>query len=107
MPGLVVQQSASVTCVHGGKAQPLAINARVLVSGVPVICLPSPWMLVGCPMPAPSAGNGPCVSATWTTGSTRVLSMGQPLVIQGGTATCLPTGVPLVVTATQTRVSAI
>jgi hypothetical protein len=39
-------------------------------------------------------------------GTTRVTSMGQPLVIQGGTATCVPTGVPLTVTAVQPRVKA-
>ena len=31
----------------------------------------------------------------WTSGTVRVTSMGQPLVVQGGTATCAPTGVPL------------
>jgi hypothetical protein len=32
--------------------------------------------------------------------------MGQPLVIQGGTATCAPTGVPLTVSVVQPRVKA-
>jgi hypothetical protein len=42
----------------------------------------------------------------WTAGTVRVRSSGQPLVIQGGTATCAPTGVPLQVTVTQVRVQA-
>jgi hypothetical protein len=36
----------------------------------------------------------------------RVTSSGQPLVVQGGSATCVPTGVPLTVVAAQPRVNA-
>jgi hypothetical protein len=39
-------------------------------------------------------------------GTTRVTSNGQPLVIQGGSAVCAPTGVPLTITTVQPRVKA-
>jgi hypothetical protein len=42
----------------------------------------------------------------WTSGTIRVQSMGQPLVVSTGTATCAPTGVPLLVVVTQVRVTA-
>ena len=48
----------------------------------------------------------PCVTAQWVVGTTRVTSYGQPLVIQGGTAVCAPTGTPLLPVVTQMRVSA-
>ncbi|MFF6883408.1 hypothetical protein ACFY9F_09480 [Streptomyces sp. NPDC012421] len=102
MPGFAVQQGASVLCAHGGRAQPTAPSPRVRISGVSAVTVAAPWLVAGCPFPPVS--GGPCVSAAWTAGSVRVTSMGQPLVIQGGAATCVPTGVPLAVAAAQPRV---
>lgn len=91
-------------CGHAGQAMPTAPNPRVLLGGSPSVAASPPWTVAGCPLP-PNAG-GPCTTATWSTGTVRVLSNGQPLVLQGGTATCVPTGVPLTVVATQVRVQA-
>jgi len=104
MPGFLVHVGATVLCSHGGQAQPTAPNSRVLVSGQPTVLLTSPYAIAGCGLP-PTAG-GPCVTAQWVTGTTRVLSSGQPLLVQSGQAICAPTGVPLLVVVTQTRVSA-
>ena len=104
MPGFLVQQGAAVMCAHGGQAQPSAAAARVTLGGQACVLLAAPWTVAGCPLP-PNAG-GPCAIATWTAGTVRVTSMGQPLVIQGGAAICAPTGVPLTVTVVQPRVSA-
>jgi hypothetical protein len=57
-------------------------------------------------MPPPNLGNGPCVTAQWTTAATRVTSNGQPLLLLDSQATCVPTGTPLIVAGTQTRVTA-
>lgn len=104
MPGFLVHQGAVVLCSHGGQAQPTLPNPRVTVSAQATVALSAPYTIAGCGLP-PNAG-GPCVTALWTSGTVRVTSMGQPLVIQGGTATCVPTGVPLMVTTTQIRVRA-
>lgn len=104
MPGPLVQQGASVLCAHGGQAQPTVPNPRVRLGGAASVQLPAPWTVAGCPLP-PNAG-GPCATASWTSGSVRVTSQGQPLVLQGGSATCVPTGVPLAVLAVQPRVRA-
>ncbi len=48
----------------------------------------------------------PCATAQWVTGTTRVTSNGQPLVIDAGEAICAPAGTPLLPVATQTRVAA-
>lgn len=103
MPFLV-QQGATTACRHGGQAQPTAPAPRVRLSGQNAVALPAPWTVAGCPLP-PNAG-GPCTAAIWTTGTVRVTTLGQPLVLQGGSATCVPTGVPLTVAAVQVRVSA-
>jgi hypothetical protein len=66
----------------------------------------TPYVVAGCTLPPPPAANGPCVTAQWITGTTRVTSNGQPLVVQSSQAICAPTGTPLIVAVTQTRVSA-
>jgi hypothetical protein len=104
MPGQLVHQGAVVLCSHGGQAMPTVPNSRVKVAGQATVTLSAPWTIAGCPFPPVS--GGPCATAQWIAGTTRVTSMGQPLVIQGGTARCVPTGVPLNVTVVQPRVKA-
>jgi len=107
MPGFLLHVGATVLCAHGGQARPTAPNPSVLVSGQPTVLQTTPYMVAGCALPPPPAANGPCVSAQWTTGTTRVTSFGQPLLVQSSQAICAPTGTPTLITATQTRVFAI
>lgn len=107
MPGFLVHVGAQVMCAHGGQAQPMVPNPRVLVSGQPTVLMTSQYVVASCPFPPPPAANGPCVTAQWLTGTTRVLSNGQPLIVNAGASVCTPTGTPLVATTTQTRVTAI
>lgn len=106
MPGLLVHVDAQVLCAHTGQAQPSAPNPRVSVGGQPTVLLSTPYLITGCTFPPPPGGNGPCVSGQWLSGTTRVTSNGQPLVIDAGSSICAPTGTPMGVTATQTRVAA-
>lgn len=106
MPGLLVHVGAQVMCAHGGQAQPSVPNPRVLVSGQPTVTMGSPYVVAGCAFPPPPNGNGPCVTGQWLTGSTRVFSNGQPLVLNAGSSVCTPTGTPMVAAVTQLRVSA-
>lgn len=98
---------ANVACLHQGIATPTRADPRVLVSGQPAVPLPGPWLVAGCPMPPPPGGNGPCVTAQWLTASLRVLASGQPLLLLDSQALCAPTGAPLMVRASQTRVAAV
>lgn len=107
MPGFLVHVGAQVLCSHGGQATPTTPNPKVTVGGQPTVLITSPCVVAGCPFPPPPGANGPCVTAQWISGSTRVLSNGQPLVVQSSQAICAPTGTPLVIAATQTRVSAV
>lgn len=107
MPGFLVHVGAQVLCSHGGQAQPAVPNPRVTVSGQPTVLLTSPYLVAGCALPPPPAANGPCVSAMWLTGTTRVLSNGLPLLVQSSQAICAPSGTPLLIVATQTRTSAL
>lgn len=106
MPGPVLHVGATVLCSHGGQATPTAPNPRVLVSGQPVVTLGAPYLVAGCAMPPPIAGNGPCITGQWLSGATRVLVGGLPVLVMSGTSICAPTGTPLLPVVAQTRVIA-
>lgn len=107
MPGFLLHLGATVMCSHGGQATPTAPFARVTLSGQPVTTLTAPYMIAGCSMPPPSAGNGPCVTGQWLVGATRVFAGGQPVLLQSSTSICAPTGTPMMVSVTQARVSGV
>ncbi|MGI9491777.1 MAG: hypothetical protein ACR2QF_05175 [Geminicoccaceae bacterium] len=107
MSGFLVQVGAQVICAHGGQAMPTTPNPRVLLSGAPSVLITSPNTIAGCTLPPPPSANGPCVSGQWLTGTTRVLSNGQPLVMQTSQSLCAPTGTPMQVVLSQARVSAV
>jgi hypothetical protein len=104
MPGFLLHQGATVLCSHAGQAQPTLVYPRVMVSGMPTVTLSAPYVVAGCALPPPPAANGPCVTAQFTIGSTRILANGQPLLLFDSQAVCAPTGTPTITAVTQTRV---
>lgn len=106
MPGFLIHVGATVLCAHGGQAQATVPNPRVMVSGQPTVTLSGPWIVAGCALPPPPGANGPCVSAQFITGSTRVTSNGQPLLCFDSQAICAPTATPLLIVASQIRATA-
>jgi len=105
MPGFLLHVGAQVQCSHGGQAQPTSPNPSVTVGGQPTVLMTAPYVVAGCTFPPPPNGNGPCVTAQWTTGATRLTSNGQPLLLLDSQAICTPTGTPLLIVQTQTRVT--
>src|SRR6185437_7732292 len=99
MPGFLVQQGATVMCMHGGQAMAMVPNPAIVLNGMPSCLISDPWMVAGCPGIPPTIP--PCVTAQWIVGTTRVTSNGQPLVIQNGQAICTPPGTPLLPLVTQ------
>jgi len=104
MPGFVLQVGATMLCSHGGQVQALMPSPRVHVGGAPALTQPSPYVVAGCPFTSPP--TGPCVTAQWLTGSTRLLAGGMPLVLADSVGLCAPTGVPATAVAFQVRVRA-
>jgi hypothetical protein len=105
MPGFLLHVGAQVQCSHGGTAQPTVPNPRVTVSGQPTVLMTAPYVVAGCAFPPPPAANGPCVTAQFMTGSVRITSNGQPLLLLSSQAICAPTGTPLLIVQTQVRVT--
>jgi hypothetical protein len=106
MSGFLLHLGATVTCSHGGQATPTAPNPRVLLSGQPAVTIASPYVVAGCSLPPPTAGNGPCVTGQFVTASARVLIGGQPALLMSSQSVCAPSGTPLLPIAAQTRVTA-
>ena len=104
MPGFILTAAGVVTCSHSGKATPAVPASRVSIMGAPAITLAAPFAVAGCALT--SAGPPFCTTGKFTVGAMRVKSMMQPLVIMGATSTCVATAQPMIITATQTRVSA-
>jgi hypothetical protein len=103
MPGFLLHVGAVVLCSHAGQAQPTVPNPRVTVSGQPTVTFAAPYVVAGCALTG--TPNPPCVTAQWITAATRLTSNGQPLLLQDSQAICTPTGTPLLIVATQVRVS--
>lgn len=104
MAGPLLAMDSTVLCSHGGQARASTPASRVLLGGTPAVLVAGPWTVAGCTLP-PNAG-GPCATAQWSSGTVRVTSLGQPLVLSSGSATCIPTGVPLMPVSFQVRVRA-
>lgn len=105
MPGFLLHLGATILCSHAGQAQPTVTNPRVTVSGQPIVTLGAPYTVAGCALPPPPAANGPCVTGQFITAATRITSNGQPVLLQDSQSICAPTGTPLMILLTQTRVN--
>jgi hypothetical protein len=106
MPGFLLHLGATVQCIHAGQAQPTNTNPRVTVSGQPIVTQLTQYTIAGCPFSISDAPS-PCVTAQWVNAATRVTSNGIPVLLMDNQAICAPNGTPLLVTATQTRVTGV
>jgi hypothetical protein len=102
MPGFLLHQDAKVQCAHAGDAKPATPDLRVKVDGKSVTTQTPPYQVSGCSLP-PNAG-GPCVTASWLVAALRVKASGMAVLLADSQATCVPTGAPVTILQTQTRV---
>lgn len=107
MSGWLLTQSATTRCAHAGQALPGAVNARVKAAGGATVTVDSAYSIASCALPPPPLANGPCVSAQFSSGATRVKSGGRALLLHDSQATCTPTGTGLLISNFQTRVKAV
>jgi hypothetical protein len=104
MPAPILHLGATITCMHGGMAQPLSPFPRVLVSGQPVVTLLSPYAVVGCALTG--TGAPPCVTAQYVSGAVRVMAGGAPVLTQINQAICAASSTGLLPLVAQVRVLA-
>lgn len=106
MPGPLYHVGATAICPHGGQVTTISSNARVMVGGMPVATFADTSLVAGCAF-TPVAPQ-PCLRVQWIVPATRVVVMGQPVLLQSSTGLCIgptqaPQG-PVIIAATQTRV---
>lgn len=107
MSSFLLNSLSTVRCAHAGQVLPPIPNPRVKVGGLPIVTQGPPYTISGCTN-LPGAGSvGPCILAQWVSASTRVKVMGRPVLLQNSTAVCIPTGLPVSILITQTRVRGI
>ena len=106
MSSYILHDAATVLCAHAGQARPTLTNNRVKVAGHPVVTQPNPYSVSACSL-ASSGSTPPCTTAQWITAATRVKAGGQPVLLMNSQATCTPTGAPLTIVMTQTRVKGV
>ena len=106
MGNYMLDTNSTVQCMHGGQAQAAGSNPRVKLNNQPIVTQTNTHTVSGCAMPSPTAGNGPCVTAVWTSAATRVKAGGMPVLTKDSQATCAPTGTGLNILNTQMRVKA-
>lgn len=107
MPGFAITaNSTTVTCLHGGTAKPVAPSPRVKIMLDSAVTIASQYSVAACPFTNGSSPQ-PCLTATFTSASTRVTSLGQFLLLVDSQATTVPNGVGVLIAPGQTRVTAI
>ena len=107
MPGPILTASSTVQCAHLGRGTPASPNPRVTILGQPVVTIATQYTIAACTFPSMTAGNSPpCVSGSFTTASTRVLSNTGFVLLADSQGTSLPNGTPLVVVPSQPKVIA-
>lgn len=92
--------------MHAGQAQPFTTNERVKVNGQHIVTQFNSYSVSGCTLPPPPNGNGPCVSAQWTSAATRVKASNIPVLTTDSQAVCTPTGTGLNILMTLIKVKA-
>lgn len=107
MSAPILHVGATMLCLHAGQAMPGSPDVRVSLGGQPLVTISSPYSIAGCTLPPPTAGNGPCVSASFVSAATRVSASGVPVLLSTSQAVCAPTGTGVNVVSAQVRVLAV
>ena len=102
MAGFLLHAGSILRCSHGGEATPVMPNSRVTVSGQPIVSQNSDFVIAGCALAAADR----CVTARFITAASHVKASGVPVLLDTSQAVCMPTGTPLHIVQTQTRVTA-
>jgi hypothetical protein len=104
--GNLLHTQAIITCPHGGRANPVPAQSRVLLGGDPLDGFSDVYTVTGCPFTLPNGKPQPCVTIRWVTPSARVWVGGAQTLDQGSVGICqsaeqIPQGPPQVSTVQQ------
>ena len=86
MASAVMSSGTACTCLHGAVVTMGAGGGRALTSGREITTQADFCTVAGCP------AVPPCVSVQWTTGASRVLLNGSPVVLHTSVGLALSAG---------------
>jgi hypothetical protein len=95
MPFPLLNTASIMMCQHGGRCQPLVLSPRVKVSGLPCLVMGTAMPIAGCGAGPNIPGTASCTMAQVLNGSTRIRSMGLPLVTAQSGLLATPSGLPI------------
>jgi hypothetical protein len=102
----ILDQNATVLCMHGAQAQPITTSQRVKAGGQYVCTQSTQHSISGCPYTVPPGSPMPCVMAQWTSFASRVKADGEYVLYTDSQAVCTPNGTGVNVIVSQLRVKA-
>ena len=87
MPGNLMDVGATVICPHGGQATVQPNQSRVTLASQAAVTTASQYTVAGCTF---TVGNKPqpCVSARWTSPSTRIKVDNSPVLLSTPPGIC-------------------
>lgn len=94
MPGPLFELNTPIQCPHGGKANHVPAQVRVLINKAPALTVGDTGLVAGCPFTLPNKPS-PCVTIQWTAPALRVKLSGQPALLASSVGLCKsPEGAP-------------
>jgi hypothetical protein len=99
MPELLLTETASISCAHGGRCSAVGAAPRVTMGGAHALVQTTTLIVAGCSNPMPPNGTGLCVTSKFVTASLRVRIGGAAAVLATSMTVAAPTGTPTPVTA--------
>jgi hypothetical protein len=102
--------ASTIMCPHGGQAILLTSNAKVSAQSGSILLQTDVHTVVGCPFTV-GLKYQPCVTITWSAGSTKTTINGTPPLLQTSIGLCksaeqIPQGVAIIA-YTQPKASAL
>lgn len=88
MSGNVVHVGATIMCPHMGTVTAITSNARVFVSGQPVVTVSDTFTVSGCTFLMTTPSPQPCILARWLVPSARILVNGQSAILKTSSGIC-------------------
>ena len=87
MSGRTLDETASLTCPHGGKVQIIVLHTAARASAARVVTASDTFLVVGCSF---SAGTkpSPCVQVEWLSTDTNVRIRGARTISTTSTGVC-------------------
>lgn len=88
MPGNFLNMNSTIMCPHGGQANCITANTKVLAEGALALLESDILPVVGCPFTI-VLKYSPCVKIEWAAGAASVKIDGTPVLLKSSIGKCI------------------